>query len=54
MTLPRLTPDQAAAPFDVQETAFSYDVLGRYICNSWEELMAAQTNGGYSFDAVII
>src|SRR5579863_5817852 len=54
MTLPRLIPDQSPASFDFQETAFSYDVLGRYICNSWDEVMAAQSNGGYPFDAVII
>ena len=23
---------------DVQQTAFSYDVLGRYICNNWDVL----------------
>jgi hypothetical protein len=36
---------------EVQETNFSIDVLGRYICNSWEE---AVNNGGRPFDAVVI
>src|SRR5262245_60755932 len=54
MPLPRLVPAQAPAPFDVQDTAFSYDVLGRYVCNTWEEIKAGQDNGGYPFDAVVI
>lgn len=35
----------------IQDTDFSRDVLGRYICNTWDE--AAQ-NGGVAFDAVVI
>jgi choline dehydrogenase-like flavoprotein len=35
----------------VQETTFSIDVMGRYICNTWEE---AVNNGGTTFDAVVI
>src|SRR5258708_2798417 len=54
MPLPRLVPDQVPAPFDVQETAFSYDVLGRYLCNTWEEVMASQSGGGAPFDVVVI
>jgi hypothetical protein len=35
----------------VQETTFSHDVLGRYICNTWDE---AVNNGGAPFDAVVL
>jgi choline dehydrogenase-like flavoprotein len=38
-------------PVEVQETDFSIDVLGRYICNTWDE---AINNGGRPFDAVVI
>src|SRR5437879_13704901 len=36
---------------EVQETAFSIDVLGRYICNTYDE---AVNNGGFPFDAIVI
>lgn len=36
---------------EVQDTTFAIDVLGRYICNTWEE---ATLNGGVAFDAVVI
>src|SRR5713101_3494571 len=36
---------------EVQETAFSLDVLGRYICNTYDE---ATNNGGFPFDAIVI
>src|SRR2546427_12663833 len=36
---------------EVQETAFSIDVLGRYICNTYDE---AINNGGFPFDVVVI
>jgi choline dehydrogenase-like flavoprotein len=36
---------------DVQQTTFSYDVLGRYICNTWDE---AVNNGGAPFDAIVL
>lgn len=35
----------------IQDTTLSFDVLGRYICNTWDE---AINNGGVSFDAVVI
>jgi hypothetical protein len=54
MPLPKLIPSQQPADFDVQNTSLSYDVLGRYICNTWEEIMTAQANGAYPFDAVVI
>lgn len=54
MPLPKLVPGQGPAPFDVQDTAFTYDVLGRYVCNTWEEIQASQDNGGYPFDAVVL
>ncbi|MDD5033119.1 MAG: hypothetical protein PHE55_00040 [Methylococcaceae bacterium] len=56
MSLSRLIPDpnQTPAPFDVQETTMSYDVFGRYVCNTWAEVDAGQRNGGYPFDAVVI
>jgi len=36
---------------EVQETTFSIDVLGRYICNTYDE---AVNNGGFPFDAIVI
>lgn len=39
---------------DVQQTAFTYDVMGRYICNNWQEVTAAQGSGAYPFDVVVI
>src|SRR2546421_5497234 len=36
---------------EVQETTFSVDVLGRYICNTYDE---AINNGGFPFDAIVI
>jgi choline dehydrogenase-like flavoprotein len=47
--LPRLV--DAADKVELQDTAFTTDVLGRYICNTWEE---ATQNGGTGFDAVVI
>jgi hypothetical protein len=38
----------------VQETAFSHDLLGRYICNDWSEVEAQSQDGGFPFDAVVI
>jgi hypothetical protein len=40
-----------ATQAEVQETSFSVDVLGRYICNTWDE---AVNNGGRPFDAIVI
>src|SRR5258708_20678897 len=36
---------------EVQETTFSLDVLGRYICSTYDE---AVNNGGFPFDAIVI
>ncbi|PYL08600.1 MAG: GMC family oxidoreductase, partial [Verrucomicrobia bacterium] len=47
--LPRLV--DATDKVDVQNTAFATDVVGRFICNSWDE---ATQNGGVGFDAVVI
>jgi len=40
--------NQAAS---VQETTFSHDVLGRYICSTWDEAIG---NGGAQFDAIVL
>src|SRR6266480_4933154 len=48
--LPKLIP--APPPLvEVQETDFSIDALGRYICSLWSE---ATQNGGVAFDAIVI
>ena len=47
--LQRLVNGPAAT--EVQETAFSLDVLGRYLCNTYDE---AVNNGGFPFDAIVI
>jgi hypothetical protein len=39
------------ADVELQETTFSIDVLGRYICNTWDEATGA---GGYPFDAIVV
>lgn len=49
MALPRLFP--ATQQVQVQDTAFTTDALGRYICSTWGE---ATGNGGSPFSAVII
>ena len=49
MSLKHLT--EADHLTDVQETTFSYDVVGRYICNTWEE---AVSNGGAPFDVIVL
>jgi len=48
--LPRLNAD-ASAKVDVQETEFSHDLFGRYVCSTWDEVA---NNGGTPFDAVVI
>jgi choline dehydrogenase-like flavoprotein len=48
--LPRLLPD-ATARVDLQDTEFTLDVVGRYICSTWDE---AVNNGGVALDAVVI
>src|SRR6266545_2302139 len=42
---------ESGTSVEVQETSFSIDVLGRYICNTWDE---AVNNGARPFDAVVI
>lgn len=42
---------ESSNPVEVQETNFSIDVPGRYICNTWDE---AVNNGGRPFDAIVI
>jgi hypothetical protein len=54
MPLQQLIPGANPAREDIQQTTFSYDVLGRYVCNNWREVDAARGPGGYPFDAVII
>ena len=38
-------------PPDVQRTTFGLDVMGRFVCNTWDE---AVNSGGKPFDAVVI
>ncbi|MFD1544608.1 GMC oxidoreductase [Nonomuraea guangzhouensis] len=49
MALPELVP--SGQPVDVQKTSFSLDVLGRFICSTWQE---ATGSGGPPFSAVVI
>lgn len=49
MPLPNLVAGQALV--DVQHTAFSADVLGRFVCSTWQE---AVHNGGPPFSAIVI
>src|SRR5260370_32323147 len=48
--LPLLNPDPSLL-VDVQQTAFSHDMLGRWVCSTWPEV---SSNGGDPFDIVII
>jgi hypothetical protein len=50
MALPALNPD-AFRTTPIQQTAFSHDVIGRYVCNSWSEVAG---DGGDPFDVVVI
>lgn len=42
---------EGPATVEVQDTTFATDVLGRYICNTYDE---AVNNGGFPFDVVVI
>ena len=53
--LPRLLP--ATDPRDrvtVQQTSFSHDVLGRFVCNDWNEVEASLADGAFPFDVIVI
>ena len=49
MPLPQLFP--GAPQVDVQQTAFSVDALGRYVCSTWTE---ATLNGGPPFTTIVV
>ena len=49
MPLPNLVP--SGGQIDVQNTTFSIDALGRFVCSTWSE---ATGNGGPPFSAVVI
>jgi choline dehydrogenase-like flavoprotein len=51
MVLPALSPDPARPPVEVQQTAFSHDMSGRWVCSTWTE---AIQNGGRPFDVVVL
>ena len=42
---------ESGQPIEVQDTNFTTDVMGRYVCSTWDE---AVNNGGVMFDAVVI
>src|SRR6266404_427439 len=48
--LRRLNPDPNVL-VDVQQTEFSHDMLGRWVCSTWPEVSG---NGGDPFDVVVI
>ncbi|GAB3304804.1 hypothetical protein GCM10027451_10730 [Geodermatophilus aquaeductus] len=53
--LPRLLPaTDAGDRVQVQQTAFSHDVLGRFVCNSWDEVEASLADGAFPFDVVVV
>jgi choline dehydrogenase-like flavoprotein len=52
MTLNRLDDSgQPLSPPDVQRPTLSLDLMGRYVCNTWDE---AVNNGGPPFDVIIL
>src|SRR5215471_12030903 len=48
--LPKLNPDPNVQ-VDVQQTEFSHDMLGRWVCSTWTEV---NNNGGAPFDVIVI
>jgi len=48
--LPKLNPDPNVQ-VDVQQTEFSHDMLGRWVCSTWAEV---SNNGGSPFDVIVI
>ena len=48
--LPKLDPNPNVL-LNVQQTEFSFDVLGRWVCSTWPEV---SNNGGDPFDIVVI
>ena len=53
MPLNRLVDSGVPLPLpDIQRTTLSVDGLGRFTCNTWDEIIAAQSGG--QFDIVII
>jgi choline dehydrogenase-like flavoprotein len=53
MTLNRLVDSRQPLPTpDVQRTTFSIDAIARFVCNTWEEILTAQS--GNQFDAIVI
>jgi hypothetical protein len=53
--LPLLLPSpDPAQRVTIQGTAFTEDVLGRYVCNDWGEVKASLADGGFPFDAVVV
>lgn len=53
MPLNRLVDSGVPLPLpDIQRTTFSVDGMGRYICNTWDEILDAQRGG--QFDIVIV
>jgi hypothetical protein len=39
---------------DIQETTLSLDGIARFVCNTFQEVLQAQAQGGWQFDAVVI
>src|SRR4051794_5047672 len=53
--LPRLLPStDSTQRVQIQQTAFTDDAMGRYVCNDWEEISASLADGAFPFDAVVI
>jgi choline dehydrogenase-like flavoprotein/nitrite reductase/ring-hydroxylating ferredoxin subunit len=53
MPLNRLVDSGVPLPLpDIQRTTFSVDGLGRFICNTWDEILEAQSGG--QFDVIIV
>ena len=39
---------------DIQTTSFSLDAMSRFVCNTFDEVIAAESEGGWQFDIIII
>ena len=41
-------------PLTTEDTTFTHDVSGRYICNTLQEALDSTTGGGRPFDVIVI
>jgi choline dehydrogenase-like flavoprotein len=50
----RLNPDPNVIVPVQQDTSLSHDLMGRWVCNTWDEIQRGPSNSGLPFDVVVI